>query len=244
MSVELQCAVGSHRSARRWAAASLTSFGLTTMKSCLLIALLLIAAGCSPNQPSSAPVMNPELHSVIQNIAAEHLHKPVEALIPDATFASFGADDLDLVEITMAVEERLGITISDGELTKAAGTHPDQNLAAHLTLRAFEAVASAAPKQSGLSRSTAVKAGDGTLREAQVGVYGELSKAPNPNGYELVFVPSLELLVAQSEQKLERQMSQSERDALKQRAAVMALPSAVAEEFKRKRAEREATSTR
>jgi len=214
------------------------------MKSCLLIALLLIAAGCSPKQPSSEPAMNLELHRVIQKIAAEHLDKPVDALILDATFASFGADDLDLVEITMAVEERLGITISDDELTKAAGTHSDQNLAAHLTLRAFEGAASAATKQSGLSRNTAVKAEDGTLREAQVGVYGELSKAPNPNGYELVFVPSLELLVAQSEQKLGRQMSQSERDAFKQRAAVMALPPAVAEEFKRRRADREAIGTR
>ena len=77
-----------------------------------------------------------------------------------------------------------------------------------------------------------------------MGVYGELSKLPNPNSYELVFIPSLELLVTQSEQKLGRHMSQSERDALKQRAAVMALPPAVAEEFKRKRAELEATDTR
>ncbi len=214
------------------------------MKSSLLIALLLVGAGCSPKQPSNAPVMNPELHSVIQKIAAEHLHKPVETLIPDATFASFGADDLDLVEITMAVEERLGITISDGELTKAAETNSDQNLAAHLTLRAFEAAASAAPEQSRPSRSTAEKPANGTLREAQVGVYSQLSKMPNPNGYELVFVPSLELLVSQSEQKLGRQMSQSERDALKQRAAVMVLPPTAAEEFKRKRAEREAKGTR
>jgi acyl carrier protein len=188
--------------------------------------------------------MNPELHSVILKIASEHLHKPVEVLILDGTFASFGADDLDLVELTMAVEERLGITIPDDELTKAAGIHADENLAAHLTLRAFETVVSAASKQSGLSRNTAVKPGDETLREAEVGVYGELSKAPNPNGYELVFVPSLESLVAQSEQKLGRQMSQSERDALKQRAAVMALPPAVVEEFKRKRAEREVTGAR
>jgi acyl carrier protein len=214
------------------------------MKSHLAIAVMLITAGCGPKQEPAAPMPNQEILGIIQKTAAEHLHKPVEAMNPERTFASLGADDLDLVEITMAVEERLGVVISVDEITKAAGTASDKNLAARLTLRSFVTVAAAAPKQSPPSASQDRVATPGALQEAQVGVYGELSKMPNPNGYELVFVPSLEFLTAQSEQKLGRQASQNERDALKQKAAVIALPPAIAEEMKRKRAEREEQGAR
>ena len=85
-------------------------------------------------------------------------------------------------------------------------------------------VATAAPKQSKSNGTKDFEPRTGDLREARVGVYGVLSKLPNPKGYELVFVPSLELLMVQSERRLGRQMSQSERHAVKQRAAVIALP--------------------
>jgi len=208
------------------------------------LALLLIATSCSPKQPSPAPVTNAALLGVVQKIAAEHLKKPVDVIAPAATFANLGADDLDLVEITMAVEEQLNIEISDDALIKAAGIKPDQNLASHLTLRVFVDVAAAAPKPAAGNHYKVSESATGTLRDAQVGVYGELSKLPNPNAYELLFVPSLELLTAESERKLGRQMNQSERDALKERAAVVAVPAAVAVEFKRKRAEREASGSR
>lgn len=212
------------------------------MKPPLLIALFLAAAGCGRKQEPSTPMANPELLGVVLKITAEHLHKPAETLSPDGTFGSLGADDLDLVEITMAAEDRLGIAISDDELTKAAGTTPDQKLADRLTLRAFATVVAAAPRQSKPNASNNAASGAGNLREAQVGVYGELSKLPNPHGYEIVFVPSLELLTVQSEKKLGRRLTESERDTLKQRAAVIALPPA--EDMKRKRAQREGAGGR
>jgi acyl carrier protein len=87
-----------------------------------------------------------ELLAVIQKIIAEQLHKPVEDVKPDDTFAKLGADELDLVEITMAVEDRLGIEISDEKLVKAAGAASSDNLAESLTVKAFAASVGAAPK--------------------------------------------------------------------------------------------------
>lgn len=82
----------------------------------------------------------------IQNIVAAQLHKAPAAVTPSATFASLGADDLDLAEIALAVEEKMGIVIPDDALIKAAGGPQDSELATRLTVRAFADAAAAAPK--------------------------------------------------------------------------------------------------
>jgi acyl carrier protein len=210
------------------------------MKQPFIIALLVLSAGCGPTPPRPH-MSNPNLLEAITKIAADHLGKVPDEIHLDDTFADSGADDLDLVEITMAVEDQMGITISDDELVKAAGTTSDKDLAAHLTIRAFAIVADAAPKQSMKKVTAAGAKDDGTLREAQVGVFGELNKLPNPNGYVLIFIPSLEVLIAQSEQKLGRQMTEDERDAIRLRSAVIALNPEMAEEMKRKQAEQTET---
>ena len=48
-------------------------------------------------------------------LMAEELALPVEALSPETPFADLGADSLDLVCITMRLEERLNVCISDLE---------------------------------------------------------------------------------------------------------------------------------
>lgn len=190
------------------------------------IALALLLAGCGRN------AILPE----IQQIAAAQLKKSPTEMNPKSTFAALGADDLDVVEITMAVEDKMGIAIQDHALAKAAGVSPDQNLAAQLTLETFTRVAAAAPKESRPRRSTGPD--DGTLRESQVGPYGELSKRPNPNGYVLVFIPDFDVLLANMEQKLGRPMTAAERNELKARAAVIALPPAMAADMEQKQKER------
>ena len=212
------------------------------MKSGVLVALLLIGAGCRPRDPYSRTVAISESEAVIQRIVAECLHKPVEAVLPDATLASLGADELRVGEITRAVEERLGIVILESDLSRAAGLISTNNRAAYLTLRALVSAASVAPRRAEAGRSTVELAGDGALREAQMGVYGELSTRTNPWGYELVFVPSLDLLLAQSEQKLGRRLNEGEREALKQGASVVVLPPVMAAELERKRLQRQAKS--
>lgn len=174
----------------------------------------------------------------IQEIAARQLEKSPSEMNPKSTFASLGADDLDIVEITMAVEGKMGIAIQDDQLAKAAGTSPDQNLAEKLTLEAFARVAASAPKESRPQPRGPAAPDDGTLRESQVGPYGELSKRPNPKGYTLVFIPSFDILLASMEQKIGRAMTALEKDDLREKAAVIALPPAMAAEMERKQKER------
>jgi len=198
------------------------------MKRFEYIALAVLLAGCVRN------AMLPQ----IQAIAAKQMKKSPAEMNPKSTFAALGADDLDVVEITMAVEDKMGIAIQDAELAKVAGTSPDQTLAGRLTLEAFARVAAAAPKESRPQPQGPTGPDDGTLRESQVGLYAELSKRPNPKGYVLVFIPNLDTLLASKEQKIGRPMTYLERDALKAKAAVIALPPAMAAEMERKQKER------
>lgn len=41
---------------------------------------------------------------------------PAEDISPDATFESLGLDSLDVVELTLVIEEELGVKIEDEEL--------------------------------------------------------------------------------------------------------------------------------
>lgn len=198
------------------------------MKRFAVIALAVLLAGCGRN------TVLPE----IQEIAAKQLKKSPSEMNPKSAFAALGADDLDLVEITMAVEDKMGIAIQDDELVKVAGTSPDQDLAGKLTLEAFARVVASAPKESRPQQRGPIGPDDGTLRESQVGPYGELSKRPNPKGYMLVFIPSFEVLLATMEQKKGSPMTDSEKEELKAKAAVIALPAAMAAEMVRKQKER------
>lgn len=61
---------------------------------------------------------------IVINIVCETLDVTPEQITDDAKFADdLGADSLDFVEITMAVEERLGVSVSDeqAEQTKTVG---------------------------------------------------------------------------------------------------------------------------
>ena len=59
-----------------------------------------------------------DITSKLTTILIEHLGCNPEEVTPDAGLDSLGADSLDLVEITMAVEEEFGIDIPDEEAEK------------------------------------------------------------------------------------------------------------------------------
>ena len=59
-----------------------------------------------------------DITSKLTTILIEHLGCNPEEVTPDAGLDSLGADSLDLVEITMAVEEEVGIDIPDEEAEK------------------------------------------------------------------------------------------------------------------------------
>ena len=192
--------------------------------------------GCEKKQPTASVQPSPRTLPAIQKIIAEQLKRSPNDLRPDATFASLGADDLDLVEIVMATEEALNISIDDDGLTKAAHAANPDKLVGSLTIQAFAAFADGAPRQTPSKNN---EPNDGGLRATQVGSFAELSKLPNPRGHELVFIPSIEERKLASEQKLGRKMTSEEQADLKANAVVMALPREHANQLRQKRLEHE-----
>lgn len=59
----------------------------------------------------------------LRDLVAEHLGLVQEPhrITPDATFDSLGADSLDSVELSMAVEEEFRIALTDDEADEAFG---------------------------------------------------------------------------------------------------------------------------
>jgi hypothetical protein len=124
-------------------------------------------------------------------------------------------------------------------LINAAGTRDADSLCEYLTIRQFTTVVEAAPKQP--QEKPSPVADDGTLRESQVGAFGDLSNLLNPNGLVLVFIPSFEELTQIQEQRLGRVLDDAEIEALRQKAVVIALPQEMAEKLKQQKSERDAS---
>jgi len=191
--------------------------------------------GCDRKPPGGNPPSVPSTLPAIQKIVAEQLGRKPDDIRPDATLAALGADDLDLVEIVMATEEALNISINDDALTRAAGVASADKVVGKLTVQAFAAFADAAPREQPPANN---EPNDGGLRSAQGGVYADLSQLPNPRGHELVFVPSLEELTRLSEQSVGRKLTSDEQAQLKAKAFVIAMPPEDAEKLRQKRLER------
>lgn len=57
-----------------------------------------------------------QAYDLIESILVGTFGVPAEEVSPDATFEGLGLDSLDLVELTMAIEDETGITIEDEEV--------------------------------------------------------------------------------------------------------------------------------
>ncbi len=60
--------------------------------------------------------MNQELLTTFTEILVEDFDIPAEEVTPEASFEALGLDSLDVVDLTLAVEERTGIKLEDEEL--------------------------------------------------------------------------------------------------------------------------------
>ena len=60
--------------------------------------------------------MNQELLTTFTEILVEDFDIPAEEIAPDVTFEALGLDSLDVVDLTLAVEERTGVKLEDEEL--------------------------------------------------------------------------------------------------------------------------------
>ncbi|MEM7411392.1 MAG: phosphopantetheine-binding protein [Myxococcota bacterium] len=80
------------------------------------------------------PAGDRALAQVIEIISVQ-LDTPTTAIDPDAPLRSYGADDLDVVELVMAVEEHFEVTIPDDALPEVAQTTSMNALASEVTPR-------------------------------------------------------------------------------------------------------------
>jgi acyl carrier protein len=60
--------------------------------------------------------MDQQVYTTVERILVETFRVPAEDVQPDATVESLDLDSLDLVELTLAIEEELGVKIEDDEL--------------------------------------------------------------------------------------------------------------------------------
>lgn len=57
-----------------------------------------------------------EIMATFEEILTGTFGVPAEDVTPEATFESLGLDSLDVVELTLVIEEQLGVKIEDEEL--------------------------------------------------------------------------------------------------------------------------------
>jgi acyl carrier protein len=187
------------------------------MKRIALLSLLATLAGCDkPQQDSQHKAMNPELESVIK-ITAKQLNIPGDHISAQSTFASLGADDLDLVEIVMTAEEARKVSISDDLLTRIAGISKTEELVHHLTVVGFSQALSEAEPQSPTKHEG----------EVATGLYSELVLKPLPQGHTYLFIPSLAAILKNREDKKGEALTEAEVLDTRDRAPAMVVPNDV-----------------
>ena len=59
-----------------------------------------------------------EMYETVSDILVGIFKVPADQVSPDATFEALALDSLDLVELTLVVEERTGIKIEDDEVER------------------------------------------------------------------------------------------------------------------------------
>ena len=110
-----------------------------------------ITTGCGgvSTPPSAPPTASPkygrtEAENAVILVLATQLGKNAGEIDPSRSLKDLGADELDLVEAVMELEEKLDITIADEALDKASGYSKVEDLVSGLTVEKFAAVVSEA----------------------------------------------------------------------------------------------------
>jgi len=114
------------------------------MKSHACFALLMFAiVGCSSststNAPSTATVATPASATVdrVCEIAAEQMGVGESKVDANTSLADLGADELDLVELVMELEDEFSIAISDAKIEQMSGGGDLSKGFGKLTMRDF-----------------------------------------------------------------------------------------------------------
>jgi acyl carrier protein len=67
--------------------------------------------------------MSQDLYATFTEVLTDEFGVPEGDLAPDATFEALGLDSLDVVELTLVLEERTGVKLEDEELEDVRTVH-------------------------------------------------------------------------------------------------------------------------
>jgi len=113
---------------------------MTTNRQILFIAFASVAItiGCGPVKPTaSSPVVSTSKDPIVAKvcgIVANQMGVEASKVSEHTSMADLGADELDLVELVMELEDEFKITISDDAITKLTGNNEWQKGASKLTV--------------------------------------------------------------------------------------------------------------
>jgi acyl carrier protein len=150
------------------------------------------------------------------------------------------ADNLDFIEVIMAVESELDVSINDSELKRISGTTDENEIINFLSIRKLQEFVGTLPLPSSPKKPTppSVKGPNVPLALGDSGAYGELAIRPNPDGLTIVTIPDINDLIASIEQQSGRQLAAEEIKEFQAIAPSLVMSPKDAEELKKLRASR------
>ena len=103
-----------------------------------LLALASFAIGCGPAKPTAnSPVVSTSKDPIVARVCgvvANQMGVDASKVSERTSMADLGADELDLVELVMELEDEFKITISDEAITNLTGNNEWQKGASKLTV--------------------------------------------------------------------------------------------------------------
>jgi acyl carrier protein len=150
------------------------------------------------------------------------------------------ADNLDFIEIIMAVESELDVSIDDAAIKRISGATDENDIINLLSIRKLQEFVGTLPLPNSPKKPTppTVKGPNAPLALGDSGAYGELAIRPNPDELTIVTIPDINDLIASIEQQSGRQLTTEEIKEFQAIAPSLVMSPKDAEELKKLRASR------
>lgn len=149
-------------------------------------------------------------------------------------------DALDFVEIIMAVEDELRVSIDDSALEQLSGAQDPDHVASHLSVRQLQEFVGTLtlPRHPQIPTATPPKAPTDPLEPGDTGAYGQLAVRPNPNGHVIVTVPDVSEILPVLARERGKPLTPAEIEEIRSAAPSLVMSRDDAEKFQKLRAAR------
>ncbi len=150
------------------------------------------------------------------------------------------ADALAFVEIIMAVEEDLGVSINDSALEQFSGVKDPDDLVSHLTVQRLQEFVGSLTLPSNPERAvpSPAKTPNDPLESGDTGPYLQLAARPNPSGYVIIAVPDVDEIISAIKRERGEALTAKEIEEARSAAPSLVMSKDDAEQFLKLRAAR------